>query len=302
MSILGKLKDEPGFDALRAQMHLKVGQQLSHYEWRNKEAEAEFILAHKLHASKFGEDHVKTALALYNLAHAVRRQHRNAESETMYRQVLEIQMVHCAANHLDVLNTRMNLAISMGAQKRFSEAIAELEEVVNLHKARQPDHPKLAIALTCLGDVHRFGGDCSKALECYAAAEQIYSSTPQFEHRNELAWHSLGKGLASMQQGEFEEARRCLDIAKEKNKEIFYESHIAFAIVAVHEGTWYRAQGQFPEAERCYAQASIIFEGAASFYPVGRTWLQSLQELLDQKSTELGTPMDLAGCLPAGSA
>jgi len=271
-------------DSIEAELHLKVGQQLSHYEWRHAEAEIEFRAAYKLRVNLLGADHVHSALALYNLAHALRRTHCVVEAEKIYREVLAVQVQHCDPQHLDVLNTRMNLAIDLGHQGKFAAARQELEDVVKLHRAKNPDHPKLAIALVCLGDVHRYECQWKSAQENYHAALAIYNHAKNFEHPNEIAWACVSLALSHFPGMELDAAEVHLQRALEKNVELFGKAHVAVAQVLAHQGTLQRLRGNFDAAREVYARAMDIYEHAKDHHAEGYHWIRQHMKLCEQRS------------------
>jgi len=269
---------------MTADLHLKLGQQLSHFEWRHEQSEAEIRMACDLTRRLYGRDHVRTALAVYNLAHVLRRQHRVHEAERLYREVLEVQLEHCDRDHLDVLNTRMNLGIALGHRGNVEAARCELEDVVRLHAAKQPDHPKLAIALVALGDIERFGGARARAEECYRRALAIYSNAESFEHHNEIAWAHIRLALVFLDAAEPEAASELLHVALERNTLLFGGEHLAVAQVCAHLGTVHRLRGDFPCAREFYSRAVELYAPAAEYHPEGFAWASKHLELCAQAS------------------
>jgi len=279
------------FPLMLADFKLKLGQQMSHWEWRNLTAAHEFCGAIEIHCAHFGVDHVTTAKTKYNLAICYRRMHRLGESEDLHREVHKVQCDHLDADHLDVLNSRMNLGILLGHQGDFEAAMTELEEVVRLHRQKDPDHPKLAIALVCLGDVNRYAGASQSAMKNYQDAFAIYNAIKNFEHGNEIAWAHTSLAYAFMESvkdvKDWGVVRESLEQSLDQNKQIFGEEHLSVAASLVHIGTSLRLQGEFQTAETKYKEALKIYEIVIGHYPEGLPWVSKQLELCAQKKSFL---------------
>ena len=302
-----------------ADLHLKLGQLLSHFKWQNSKATEEFRRALKSQTGNllnYAKDSQKIAKTKYNLAMSLRRQHLIGDAEDMYREAYKVQ-VNGGLNkkHLDILNSRMNIGITLGHQGNLEDARKELEEVVRLHKSKGCDHPKLAIALVSLGDVMRYQGQHYDAVKHYNEALSIYRGQGEdYQHKNELAWANTSLAFAHMylkeQEGEAKGKGHCnhktimhksLQEALEYNREIFGEHHISVALLLGHIGTSLRIQGDFRGAKRKYTEALDIFKIDSRTYPEGMPWIIKQIELCNLKSRIiLPTPVEVLARLKIG--
>jgi len=312
---LAALTNEAHSDAGRLDASLQHGQLLSHFRWSSSEAETHLKEAYKLCCKPevAGKDSAKAADVLCNLAHAIRRQHRVIEAEQLYRDSLSVLTIQEAdQSHLKTLSSRMNLGVVIACQGRFEEAQRELEEVVACHKKATEDrafHPKLALALTFLGNVMRHNSKNSvrECEEKYERALEIYEhnlGTGWGDHttvHNEVAWVKTQLGIIKMDKPkpELETARRLFEEALAINTTIFeplqatdveytanyasdvHASALASSVSHLHPtvgigcmyiGSVEQAHGEFQKALRDFKKALQIF--IASGFEEGKMWAE----------------------------
>lgn len=274
-----------------ANSKLKLGQQLSHYNWEHVKAEVQFrhVLEAHVKDPELGEDHLKTAKTEYNLAMSVRRQHRTGEAEDMYRNVLKVQKQYLQSTHLDILNSRTNIGITLTHQGDFEGAVAELENVVDLHKSVNKQQPKLAIALVSLGDAKRLRGDFEAAIGHYEEALCIYRGGNN-KNWNEIAWACTNLAFALIPLQKWDEVRNNLEQALRHNQQIFGDQHLSVAMVLAHMGTVSRLLTDFDSAMTRYREAERIYrkfeagEETGSEYLEGVPWISKHIELCKRRS------------------
>lgn len=206
----------------RAGYHLQLGQLLSHFMWKHAAAETEFQLAITIYDSqKVAVEDKDYSLLRYNLAHALRRQGRLVQAEMLYRDVLKKQLHILSPNHLECLNTQMNLAITLTCQCSYQEAQAMLEAVL---VKRKRGESKEALTRACLANVLRLSGRPEEAIEHYNEALASYSKLNFGEH-NEIAWCKFNLGIALCDVKEKSKALAEFEEAIVMNERIFGPDH-----------------------------------------------------------------------------
>ena len=138
-------------------------------------AEAEALLRESLEIyERHGGDNPRQAMALHNLARALRGRGALAEAEASSRRALGLAAARLGEEHTNVAAVRQELAHILSARGRSDEA-EELARRALATQRRQlsADHPKVASALLILGQVLRAAGRAKDAVPLLEQALEI---------------------------------------------------------------------------------------------------------------------------------
>jgi tetratricopeptide (TPR) repeat protein len=128
-----------------------------------------------------GKEHPRVAIALNNLALALRERDDNAAAEPLFRRALAIQTKALGADHAAVASTLNNLGSLLQATNRLAEAERDEREALRIFEHRfGPESKELATTLSNLADLLWTKGDRASAAGLYRRAlamdEAIYGA------------------------------------------------------------------------------------------------------------------------------
>ena len=128
-----------------------------------------------------GKEHPRVAMALNNLALALRERDENAAAEPLFRRALAIQTKALGPDHAAVASTLNNLGSLLQATKRMDEAERDEREALRIFERRfGPESKELATTLSNLADLLWTKGDRTSAVGLFRRAlamdEAIYGA------------------------------------------------------------------------------------------------------------------------------
>jgi serine/threonine-protein kinase len=102
--------------------------------------------------------------SMIGLAKALDLQRKNAETEAICRQTLELQRRHLGSEHPDVAETLTMLGQTLRRQEKLEEAERVLNETLQIkRRILGEDHPEVLLTMNTLGAVHRQRGSHEQA-------------------------------------------------------------------------------------------------------------------------------------------
>jgi len=103
---------------------------------------------------------------------------------------------------LDVANTRNNIGIALGKLNRLPEAVASLEEALQIRQQQYGDiHPEVAATLHNLGNVFQQAGDYAQAIHYFGACRHMQECIAGTVDHLEVARACLAMGHTYYQAG-----------------------------------------------------------------------------------------------------
>jgi serine/threonine-protein kinase len=172
-------------------------------------AEQSFREAHAGFLRANGPDHEYTITALNNLGATLTEQGKYSEAEPVLREAVERSRVQFGAENPNTALRLRNLGVLLHRTKRLAEAERVLRGVVAVYRRELPDHPRLAEALTSLGELlttRRLAGQADTLLR-----EALAIRTAKFgseDPRTAETTRALGENLAAL--GRYVEAESLL--------------------------------------------------------------------------------------------
>ncbi|NOT08649.1 MAG: serine/threonine protein kinase [Gemmatimonadales bacterium] len=212
-----------------------------------------------------------------------------AQAEEIHREALDLRRALLGTDHADVVNSLNNLAVALGQQAKWREALPRHLEAVTILKRLHPEgHPDLAAAMNSLANAYTIVGD-------YAAADtlfpQVLAQRVKFfgEHHSEVAWTHYSYADLLRLKGDYpaavSEARAVLASRGAGLPDSHPMVHSALHVL----GRSYLALGRAREAEPVLRESLTL---RASAYPPGHWLTASAQSALGECLLALGKYRD----------
>jgi serine/threonine-protein kinase len=156
-----------------------------------------------------GADHAHTLTALTNLGTTLSEQGKYAEAEPVLREAIRRRAEQFGAENPNTALSLHHLGVLLHRTNRLAEAERILRGVVAVYRRERPDHPRLAEALTSLGEVLTSRRQAVQADALLREALAIRTAGLGAEHpRTAETTRALGENLAVL--GRYAEAESVL--------------------------------------------------------------------------------------------
>jgi tetratricopeptide (TPR) repeat protein len=207
----------------------------------------------------FGPRHVAVAKAMNNLAVASQDIGRNAESEPLLREALDIQLEKSGIDHPGYARTLTSLARVVQEGGRRDEAEAMLREAIALgERTLGRPHPDVALRINNLAMLLDGKGQKAEAEELFREAIQSGDRSLGREHPQVVARLS-NLALCLHGDGKVGEAETLYREAIAGGEKVFGPEHPHLAVCLQNLANLLRDTGRMTEAEPLYGRALSIF-------------------------------------------
>ncbi len=220
------------------------------YGREGRDADAERLLLQTIELARRAKDEDDAALiAQANLADVYNRQHRFAEAEPLYRQVLDTQQRILGEEHIATLASMSNLAKLYTQQGRYTEAEPLCVQALEIRRrVLGPDHPATLASLNALAVLLRQHGRAAEAEPLLLQAVEAKRRTLGPEHPNTLvSMHNLANLYA--EQERFAEAEMLYCQTLELRRQVLGPRHPQTLRTITNLAEMCTAQGRLVEAE-----------------------------------------------------
>jgi tetratricopeptide (TPR) repeat protein len=207
----------------------------------------------------FGPRHVAVAKAMNNLAVASQDIGRNAESEPLLREALDIQLEKSGIDHPGYARTLTSLARVVQEGGRRDEAEAMLREAIALgERTLGRPHPDVALRINNLAMLLDGKGQKAEAEELFREAIQSGDRSLGREHPQVVARLS-NLALCLHGDGKVGEAETLYREAIAGGEKVFGPEHPHLAVCLQNLANLLRDTGRMTEAEPLYGRALSVF-------------------------------------------
>ena len=267
-----------------------------HLQGRYAEAENLFVAALE-EVEQSGQEDLRLALVLNNLANLYHNQKKYDRAEPLYRRALAIREAQLEPTHLLVAQSLNNLAALCRDRSQYAEAENLIKRSLaikeNLHGSR---HMSLTNSINTLAAIY---GDQSR----YAEAEELFKRSLDIRqdafgsHHPSVASSLVGLGETYADQGRYPEARAVFERALRIREEALGPEHPAVAAALEAEARLLRKMEREAEAQEVEARAQAIRE----LHPLGRNDPETLSPQV-QAAFLAGTISSSWIRMPSGSS
>jgi tetratricopeptide (TPR) repeat protein len=209
-------------------------------------------------AQRLPEEGGQRLKAAVILATALNGQGRNAEAETMHREVLVVQRRVLGQEHPDTLTTAGNLASSLDSQGRYSEAESLYREVLVVQRrVLGPEHPDTLTTAGNLASSLDDQGRCSEAETMHREVLVVRRRVLGPEHPHTLVSANNLAGALN-DQGRDAEAEAVFCEVLVVQRRVLGPEHPNTLMTAGNLANVLFTQGDHAEAERMFREVLVV--------------------------------------------
>lgn len=219
----------------------------------------------------FGEDHVRTAKAKFQVAAQLLALSRPEEALKYHQEAYQVQKKELGMAHPDTFNSLYGIVYLLDWLNRESEAIGLARDLLQVSiELYGEGHWQTANADLALGNILRGLGDLDEAEKCYRAAISINLEVFGESHQNTANSYSYLANLL-IDQGKLEEALDVLERQLAVLEPLFgLQSHWVREALSQIAGI-HLSKNNFVLAEQTYRQALAISEAVDPPGSIGAT-------------------------------
>ncbi|MEZ5291740.1 MAG: serine/threonine-protein kinase [Vicinamibacterales bacterium] len=214
-----------------------------------KDAETQLAEALALRRQIYGEEHVKVAESLNNLAFVLQDLGRYEEARPLFEKALDQRTRLLGPDHEETSTSLYNLASLVQRLGDYAAAEEGFRKVLELDKRAVGEvHPFIALDLNNLASVVARRGDLARAETLYRESMELNRKTVGEDHP-EFATSLANLGQLLQQKGDHEGAVAMTRQALELRIKIYGETHPHVAIAMNNLGVQLASLGRLKEAE-----------------------------------------------------
>ena len=205
------------------------------------------------------DDHtIPTAIGF--LANTYVQLDRYAESEPLFREMLELRLKKLDPGSAWVVTARNNLAQAIYYQGRILEALPLMQENVDRLRARgEDDTPSYLIALSNVASLHELTGNYDESIRQFEETVAIASAYPDAQADPRLGMYRQNLGRSLMLSGRLDDAWPLIEPEIPGGQSDVNTVVVERGRRLLHMAEWLRRSGRLSEVETMLDQASQVF-------------------------------------------
>ncbi len=237
----------------------------------------------------YGTEHPRLASVLNNLGNALRDMGRYREARAVIERSLKIRQKSLGPQHPELAGSWEALGDLFSDEGQDDEALDAYQHMLELSRRRSPQHPRVALALSRIGNSYLKQKKLTLAIQHFQAALKIVA---RFDSESKPQTHTAFAGLAScyLAQGEPNRARSLLEpLVKARQLAQGDPGELAEAQALLARALW-AAGTQKARALSLAQQARQVFASSSD-----RRWgekLLALEHWLRKRGGHLRPPQD----------
>ncbi|QDV54197.1 CHAT domain-containing protein [Rosistilla oblonga] len=212
----------------------------------------------ELQTAIFGQQHMKTAGSLNNLALLYEAVGDYANAESVYRQSLDISKGILGKHHPDYATSLNNLALFYSAGSEFEEGKQLTEQALEIRKQTLGvEHPDYAKSLNDLASIEQAMGDHQSAKSHYEKSLRILKQNLGVDNRD---YATCLNNLASLNEtlGDYQTAETQYRESLKIRKTLLGEAHPDYGSSVNNLAYVLQSIGNYPESKQLYEHALDI--------------------------------------------